>query len=285
MMRLDRCIETRWICRPVAMALLAAAAAATPARAGEVVNMRYDVEIAGTRIMQIAYHVDLDKTGYQSTLDAESRGILDLFSSINLDMKGSGRIDGSQLAPRSFEMGSSKRGKDRQVSVTWTSDRLPLAKRSFALKDGREKDIAAHLNAGIADPLTALLKQGVLAGARPCTGTERVFNGEEVYDLAFSVDKPDTFASSDGGVYRGPALKCLVTYRPVAGLSDKKMQKLRKDPPQFNIWFAPVASRSMGTLYVPVAVAGKLKGNVFTALATRATLAGAPLNAKSLASQ
>ncbi len=43
----------------------------------------------------------------------------------------------------------------------------------------------------------------------------------------------------------------------------------------------------MGTIYVPVAVAGKLNvtGAVFTALASHATLAGAPLNAQSLASQ
>jgi len=143
------------------------------------------------------------------------------------------------------------------------------------------------LSRGMPDPLTALLKQGVLAGAKPCGGTERVFNGAEVYDLTFAFDKPDSFSAKDGGVYRGPAVKCLVTYRPVAGVSADKLQRQQADPPKFNIWLAPVATHDMGTIYVPVAVAGKLNGTgaVFTALASHATLAGAPLNAQSLASQ
>ena len=285
-MTLNRPTQPRRIGRAAA-AFLAVMAASAPARAGEVVDMRYDVEIAGTRVMDIGYHLDLDKTGYHSALNAQSRGVLDLFSSLDLDMKGDGRIDAGALTPQSFMLGKSSKGKDKEIRVTWQVDRLPVASRSFTMQSDRVKAVTAHLSRGMPDPLTALLRQGVLAGAKPCGGTERVFNGAEIYDLAFSFDKPDSFSARDGGVYRGPAVKCLITYRPVAGVSPDKLKKLQADPPKFSIWFAPVASRTMGTINVPVAVAGKLNGTgaVFTALASHATLAGAPLNAQSLASQ
>ncbi len=270
-----------------AAAFLAVMAATAPARAGEVVDMRYDLEIAGTRVMDIGYRLDLDKAGYQSALSAESRGVLDMFSSINLDMAGKGRFANGMPVPQSFVWGKSKNGKDKEIKVAWQADHLPVASRSFAMKGDRVQAISEHLTRGMPDPLTALLKQGVLAGSKPCAGTERVFNGKEIYDLAFSFDKPDSFSASDGGVYRGPAVKCLVTYRPVAGVSQKTLLKRQADPLRFSIWFAPVASRTMGTIHVPVAVAGRLNGTgaVFTALASHATLAGAPLNGQSLASQ
>ena len=284
-MKLNRSIIGRPFCRGAILALLVAAVPISQAWAGEAFNMRYDVEIAGTRIMDISYRLDLDKTGYHSAISANSRGVLDLFASVDLDMQGSGRIDGDNPVPMAFQMGSSKKGKNNEVSVSWAPGEAPATRRSRPMAGYREKAIARSLTTGMPDPLTALLRKGVLAGQSPCNGTERVYNGAEVYDLQFTVDKPDTFGVKDGGVYRGPAVKCLITYRPVAGLSNNKMQKLLSKPPQFNIWFAPVATRTMGTVYIPVAAAGTLKGNVFTALTTKATLAGAPLNARSLASQ
>lgn len=282
----DRPTPSRRIA-PAVAALLAVMAAGAPARAGEVVDMRYKVEIAGTRVMDLDYRLELDKTGYQSALAAQSRGVLDMFSSLDLDMKGKGRIAGGQPVPKSFVWGKSHNDKDKKITVTWRADRLPVASRSFTMKESRVKAVSEHLSRGMPDPLTALLKETVLAGAKPCSGSERVFNGWEIYDLAFSFDKSDTFSAKDGGVYRGPAVKCLVTYRPVAGVSQDKLKRLRADPPKFNIWFAPVTTRNMGTIFVPVAIAGKLSGTgaVFTALASHATLAGAPLNAQSLASQ
>ncbi len=284
-MKLNRSIITQPFCCSAVLAVLAAATPLSQAAAGEAFNMRYDVEIAGTRIMDISYRLDLDKTGYKSAVSANTRGILDLFSSMDLAMQGNGRINGDNPVPVAFQMGKSKKGRNVEVNVTWTPGNVPETRRSRPLPDKRESAIAKSLTTGMPDPLTALLREGVLAGPSPCNGTERVYNGAEIYDLQFTVDKPDTFGVKDGGVYRGPAVKCLVTYRPVAGLSDTKMQKLLRKPPKFDIWFAPVATRTMGTVYIPVAAAGTLKGHVFTALTTTATLAGAPLNARSLARQ
>ncbi len=156
-MTLDRPTQLHRIGRAVA-AMLAVMAASAPARAGEVVDMRYDVEIAGTRVMDIGYRLDLDKTGYQSALNAQSRGVLDMFSSLDLDMKGEGRIDAGALTPHSFVLGKSSKGKDKEIKVTWQADRLPVASRSFTMQSDRVKAVAAHLSRGMPDPLTALLK-------------------------------------------------------------------------------------------------------------------------------
>lgn len=285
-MTMERSARSRRICLSAA-ALLVALAAQAPARAGEVVDMRYAVEIAGTRVMDVDYRLDLDRTRYRNALDAQSRGILDLFSSLELDMKGNGRLAGGRPVPETFVWGKHRKGKNKQIEVTWRSGQVPQARRSFAMKPGRINAVDKHLTRGMPDPLTALLKEAVLAGPKPCAGSERVFNGAEIYDLAFSFDKQDKFSAGDGGVYRGPAVKCRVTYRPVAGVAPDKLKQLQAEPLRFSIWFAPVASHTMGTIHVPVAIAGRLSstGAVFTALASHATLAGAPLNAQSQASQ
>jgi hypothetical protein len=268
-------------------ALLAAFLAFTPlpAAAGETVAMRFDVAIAGTRAFELDYRLELGAEGYASAVSLESRGVIALFSAIELDMEGAGRFEGQGLMPATFQMGSTRKGKDKLANVAWTPGQAPAARRSYALPPEREAAIRQALAADMPDPLTALLKAAVLAAGTPCTGTERVFNGAEVYDLRFELVKPDSFEASDGGVYRGPAFKCSLTYVPVAGLDKKKAEKRLKEPPRFDMWFAPVLTRTRGTVYVPVAAAGSVRGATFIALSSRASLDGAPLNAQSLASQ
>lgn len=287
-MKFDRFPRPAGQARQLGLSMLAAltvAAAPLAAGAGEVVAMRYDIEIAGTRVFELDYRLEFDAAGYTHIASIESRGVVAMFSSLELDMEGAGRFDGSSLTPSAFQMGSTRKGKDKVVDVVWAPGKAPEARRSHRLPAEREAAIAGALAASMPDPLTALLKAGVLAGDSPCAGTERVFNGTEVYDLRFALVKADRFDANDGGVYRGPALKCSVTYIPVAGLSAKKARAYLQEPPRFDIWFAPVATASKGTVHVPVAAAGVLKGKNFIALTTRATLAGAPLNAQSLASQ
>ncbi len=76
-----------------------------------------------------------------------------------------------------------------------------------------------------------------------------------------------------------------MTYSSIA-LSAKTEAKYRKDPPRFNVWFAPVQSNSLGrNMHVLVAVTGKLKGKEFVAYINKATINGKPFNSNSLASK
>ena len=109
--------------------------------------------------------------------------------------------------------------------------------------------------------------------------TQRVFNGQDVSDLRFTFEEDAVITSDFQGVYRGPVYKCHMTYVPVAGRLATEFRKSKGDPPTFTVWLAAVRSPALGSpVLVPVFASGTFDGRKFIAYASRATIAGQPLN-------
>ena len=254
--------------------------------AADKLDVQYDLYTRGMRVFALSYTADIDRKSFKSSATLRPKGLVSLFIDLKMDMKSSGTVSPGGVQSSVFSMNIKE--KRRKGSYTVNFDGLiPVSsKRDPALKDKTEAKVNAAAAEGVRDTLASILNLSVDPEKDPCNAKYRVYNGKEVFQLAFRKIRDDVFGTDAEGVYRGPAIACSMTYSPLAGLSARAEARFRENPLIFNVWFAPVRSSVLGRdMNVLIAASGKIKDKDFVAYASRATLSGQPLNAKSLASR
>lgn len=262
------------------------AATAGQARAAEELSVQYDLYTRGMRAFALNYDARIEPAAYSARAKLRPKGLASLLVDVKMDMETAGTLTADGAIPRSFSMGINEDGKSGNYAVTFKGLKPASSKRH----PGVNAEMAAKLDAasakGVRDTLSSIMNMAVAAGGNPCNGNHRIYNGKEVFQLKLTKLKDDVFHNKDGGVYRGPAIACRLVYSTLAGLSPKSEAKYRKNPPTFNVWFAPVESKSLGRpINVLIGVTGQIKGKDFVAYANRATINGKPFNAQSMASK
>lgn len=263
---------------------MAFAASSGDAVAADKLKVRYDLYTRGIRAFALNYSADIGQNAFSSKAKLRPKGLASLFIDLKMDMTSSGAVTGKGARSDNFTMKVTEKGKKGRYTVNFDGLKPVSTKRKPAVNGETEAKIKSASAAGARDTLASIMDIAVTPAENPCDASYRVYNGKEVFKLALRKIKDDTFGKKDGGVYRGPAIVCSMTYSTLAGLSAKTEAKYRKKPPVFRVWFAPVRSSALGRdMNVLVAVTGKIKGKDFVAYANRATLSGKPLNSKSLA--
>ncbi|SRR5690606_7165807 len=265
-------------------AVLLAGGASGANGASEHLKLQYEFYAKGLRVYTLAVDLELQQDQYAIQAAAKTVGILDLFGSDSYRAEVRGRYGERTVTPGSFE---SLSGKAKSVTLRWQADGSPAVTRSFELSDFKASSIAAAMEPGMPDPLSAMMAAALEAPEAPCRGSYKVFDGEEIYRLTFSYRGEDPFEDGDAGVYRGEAYRCDLQVEPIAGKSRKKLEKARRKlPPPIALWMAPVRSRLSGrTMLVPVGGIAQSGGTEVVIYLNAATIAGEPLNARSLASR
>lgn len=260
------------------LGLMLAVPSALPA-ADDTLDMSYIVYVSGARVYKVNFTAILTSDSYATRLSMGPKGLGKVFSNYELDMTASGTIAEASLEPRSFNLKATEDGKEKTLEMSWQASGRPETERSFEIPGDRMADVAAALEADTPDPLTAALSHGFASPTQPCSGTERAYNGTEVYDLQFALLGKDVIRGKMADAFKGQALKCEVTFAPVAGYSDKKMKKYTEKPPAYTVWFAEIATPTTGHhLFIPVGAQGTAAGRKFLAIASKATLGGEPLS-------
>ena len=263
---------------------IAFAASSGTAAAADNLKVRYDLYTRGIRAFALNYSADIDRNAFNASATLRPKGLASLFIDLKMDMTSSGAVTGKGARSDAFTMKVTEKGKKGRYTVHFDGLQPVSTKRKPAVNGETEARIKSASAAGARDTLASIMDIAVTPAKNPCDASYRVYNGKEVFELALRKIKDDTFGKKDGGVYRGPAIVCSMTYSTLAGLSAKTEAKYRKNPPVFRVWFAPVRSSALGRdMNVLVAVTGKIKGKDFVAYANKATLSGKPLNSKSLA--
>ena len=283
-------MKTAFINTATAMTLAATAftyaLAATPdtASAADRLDVRYDLFTRGIRAFALNYSADIKPNSFDASAKLRPKGLASLFIDLQMDMRSSGTVSSQGAQSGVFNMNVKDKGRKGKYTVNFDGLIPVSSKRDPAVKGNKRAKIDAAAAKGARDTLASILNLSLSPQKNPCNAKYRVYNGKEVFQLALRKIKDDMFGKKDGGVYRGPAIVCSMTYSTLAGLSAKTEAKYRKKPPVFRVWFAPVRSPVLGRdINVLVAATGKIKGKDFVAYANRATLSGRPLNTQSLA--
>jgi opacity protein-like surface antigen len=227
--------------------------AASSALAADVISVRYDVSLGGTRVMKADYSATVSDDSYTATLEAKTVGVSKMFSKIRLNLSANGSLTESGLTPASYSYSRKKNDKRKERNLTFTpSGSLEMEGADY--DDG----IRAALSAKVMDPLSMLLK--LSRSDKPCSGKHRAFDGRDVFDVALS-----------GGGGAG-TLNCKMVYTPVAG-SD--VEDGKTEPTSYDISLAPLGNDKG---YVPIRIAGSTKGVGFEVTAAGVSMNGSALS-------
>lgn len=266
---------------PLAALLALPAGSVSAADVKDSVALKFDVYAGSLRIFKISMGMKIGKDDYAINTRIKSKGVASLFAKTKINMSAAGSTK-KKLVPVKYASNSKSKGKQRSVNMTWTPKGTHQVKRSFKLSAYKANSLARAVRPGMMDPLSYLMKM-VRASKQPCGGSERVYDGRQVAEYRYVLQGVSTFNRSTGGVYRGKALKCALTYRTIAGLSAKKQKKRDQGPPTtFMVWFAPVAGNSRN-LFVPVAASGEVSGRAFTMRLSEGSVSGKPISKRVIA--
>jgi hypothetical protein len=255
---------------------------AVEAADGDTLSLSYAIYVSGSRVYKINYSALITAQGYKTAVTMAPKGLGKVFVDFKLKMSSAGTLANGRPEPVDFTMESTKNNEHKKVSMSWSSDDLPKADRSFRVPKDRAAALDRVLNPQMPDPLTAVLRHALESDTQPCTRTLRSYNGAEVYDLAFTFLGNEEITDTKEGAYSGPAYKCKVVFVPVAGYPEKRMKKHLSNPPTYTVWFAEVTSPTTSTKFlVPVQASGKAGKRSFKILASDAQMSGQPLAALS----
>jgi opacity protein-like surface antigen len=226
---------------------------AGPALAADVISVRYDISLGGTRVMKADYSATMNVDSYSASLEAKTVGVSKMFSKIKLNLSANGSVTEAGLVPASYNYSRKKNDKRRERSLNFTPT-------GALITEGADygEGIRSALSSKVMDPLSMLLKLGL--SDKPCSGKHRAFDGRDVFDVSLS----------GGG--KGGTLNCKMVYTPVAG-SD--VEDGKTDPTSYDITLAPLGQ---GKGYVPIRIAGSTKGVGFEVSAAEVAMNGSALN-------
>lgn len=267
---------------PVAALLCLPTGSVLAADQADKVNLQFDVYSGSLRIFKISMGMKIGDSDYAISTRIKSKGVASLFAKTKINMKAAGRTK-KKIVPVSYSSNSKSKGKKRNISMTWNGKGKHQVKRSYKLSEFKTNSLARAVRPGMVDPLSYLMKLVIQNSKQPCRGSERVYDGRQLAEYKYSLQGVSTFNRSTGGVYRGKAFKCALTYRTIAGLSPKKQKARNSAPPStFTVWFARVAGTGRN-LFVPVAASGQVSGRAFTMRLSEGSVSGKPISKRVVA--
>ena len=264
--------------------LLVVIAGSGTARGDETINLDYDFYGNGIRVLTLGFDASVTDRSYEARYALKTKGLASLFSDGTTIALAHGAITGDSVAASQFESESDNDKGKRQVTITWDKGRNARTVRSFELGSRKSSSIQKALKPGIPDPVSAMLQATLFDARKPCERAFTVYDGKHVFELNYAYQGRGT-VSSGNGLYSGPAYKCTLTYKPIAGLSKSKAKKAREEPqPPFTIWLAPFKSPGLGQeLLIPVRAEGRMKWANLEIYLRKAQVAGSPLTPTELA--
>lgn len=221
--------------------VLAALLPVSAAAAEEPVSLRltYDAHIGGVRVMSIAALARFAAGAYDLEVASRTVGVVGWVG----DWKGNsftkGAVAEGGLRPASHRADSMWRNEPRFVELTYGADRsVSVSADPPPDKDGREP-VPEAMTRGTVDTLTAIMGLVRSFGADgKCAGAYPAFDGRRRYDIQIEDAGEAVLEPSSYSAYAGPARKCRVTTRRVAGYWKGRGNDAAEQ--QGFVWMAPV---------------------------------------------
>lgn len=247
-------------------ALLAMAGLCPQAALASDIAATFNVDVGPMTTTVVKVDLDASADTVQARARIKSNGISRIFSEYSVQVEAEARTVENGVRPVRFHLLREREDSKREATLSWNEAGELSYEPKIKKPDLREK-VDRALGKDVADPMTVILRLGA-SGADPCPSVHQVFDGRDVFELAFT-DKGKGKLGGDAA-YRGEVQHCEVRWTPIAG---RAMEK--KTPGDvYDVSFAPVGKLASGrVVWLPVAMSGKLKGVGFSAYVTKLKVA------------
>jgi hypothetical protein len=231
---LHRCMRTLIVAVLVVLAP-AARAAETPVLAS------YTAYFSGFSVATLDAALRLEAERYRLAALMRTTGILAAFirGEQTAEVEGVVHREGSvRLAPERYAMEGRWRDRLRRIAMRWPGGEPEVLALIPANTDEREP-VPVELQRGTIDTMTALV--GLLRRAAEtgrCEGEAALFDGRRRTDVTARTEGEDTLHAHRWGIFAGPALRCSVEGRQVAGFWTGRDREEAGKPRSATAWLA-----------------------------------------------
>ncbi len=255
--------------------------AVTPVAAGapgqgptSTVQLVWQVYLGGFNLGNVGLKTSFTGNSYSAVSRLKTAGVVNSFYEAIIDASSTGVVANTGLLPQKYNSNTNNEKQNQKVDLTYTKAGIEL----FAEPEYNVArfPVTEDQKRGTLDPLSGIVYSlsGVSHSAsKPCGDTVRVFDGRRRYDIELKFEGQDK-VKSDGG-YSGPAIKCTVVYKQLAGF--KPNLNKGKSVPSITAWFATIESSSGGPVkkfIVPVKIMTETPYGVALGHARKITIDG-----------
>jgi hypothetical protein len=215
-----------------------------PAFAQSRLTAHYALSLAGLTIGEGDWEVEIEKGIYKARSSGQFFGLWRTILGGDVSAATYGTASQGRLVPTSYVANFSSDDNIDDVRMTLRDGVVSELEAKPPIPDSQDRiAITAADLRGVIDPLTAGLVSvpgtGSVATSAACQRTLPIFDGTHRFDMLLSFKRMETIASGTG--YRGPAVVCAMSYRPIAGYSPNafRVDYLKKNH-DMEMWLAPV---------------------------------------------
>jgi Protein of unknown function (DUF3108) len=238
-------------------------ASASVSLAADTIDISYIATTSGASAFKGSLQATFDGSNYSATFNGKTTGVTNMLAKYKIGLSASGSVADGKLTPSKFAKTTSKKKKDKFANVTFSGGTTTTETQDGPLKETAAVEAAVKGKA--ADPLTAILRFAIAqgaSGAKPCTGTQRFYDGRDVGDLTLSLVKKSA-----------ASYHCNLTLKSIAG---RNVENKDDATVTYGLWLVPVTVRSSNTpLYMPARLTGTYTGLNVSVEATGISVNGA----------
>jgi hypothetical protein len=203
-------------CTAAIMILLAA----SPAAAGTL-TLGFEVYGGGLHLVNGTLRIARSDDRYAVRIEARGTRLVDLLTGWSYVAEAEGRMTAAGPAPASFRSERTLRRRHEIRHMRYGGDGAVEVVDVPPQSPGDAAAVPPDFRPGTLDPLSALFAVAT-TGPAGCMGRLPVFDGRRRYDILVRGDGTETLEASRHARYSGPASRCIVTMRPVAGFESDR---------------------------------------------------------------
>lgn len=226
----------------LAVALCAAPAASQPApgAAPGTVRLSYAAYAKGLNFLNLDAEYTITPRDYRVRLAHRTAGTIGALFRGEQETRVEGRFVGDRPAPARFFSAGHFRGQQRVTQIDYPAG-APVIRQMQPPNDQEREPVPEAMQAGTVDTISAMaqLVRQVNATGR-CEGRSTTFDGRRLSALSVRTAGQEVLEPSSRSSYSGPALRCEIEGRLLAGFRNDDRRDEAARPRRGSAWFARV---------------------------------------------
>jgi hypothetical protein len=217
---------------------------ATAAQAQARLDARYSVTLAGVKLGEGSWLVDLAEDRFSAEARGATSGLAKFFSSGHGTTASRGAIKNGQLVPANYAIFVKwgRKSEDLRMKISDGAVKELTVTPPMVEHPERIRVTEAHKR-NVLDPMTGSLLRvpgkGDLMAPEVCKQHAPIFDGRMRYDLTLAYKRIEQVQVTG---YTGPALVCAIYFAPLAGyVPDRSAIKYLIDQRDMETWLVPIA--------------------------------------------
>lgn len=188
------------------------------------VLLNYNLYAGGLKVVDVGISYAISDSQYDIHANAKTRGMWATLVPWRNMITARGSVEAGHIAPQVARYDTAWREKLKTIEMSWAKDgALSVVSTPPQRPDGRVEATAEQIKNAL-DPVSAVVAVLARGGQDGCSGRIPAFDGRRLYNLVMENKGEEVLTQTDYNIYHGPAIRCEVTFEPVAGFPEKEQR-------------------------------------------------------------